>query len=330
MSYTVHEDPAIRTRIDRDMDRIVRTVQTGDPQLKALVLTGGFGRGEGTVINGEPQNDYDFVAIRRAGSSRPYPEMAQELATRIGLPIDLHPVWAPRLPWVGRSIFWYETALRGRVLFGDPNILRRIRINHESRISRGEPMRLLANRAAGLLLACEPDDRAKSIQACKALLAVVDAHLLIHGTFPPTHVERWEIHQKMAKEDRLPPRLRGLSDVLTWAYLYKTNPALAPPMDASIAWLEAATAILESVPSALRYCGAKDLDEYAQKDTWGERLHYWLRGRGDGPWMSHPSSQARVLTLQTLEAKQFPQRSPHTNVARNLEALQTLRHTTLQ
>lgn len=330
--YTIQDDDRIRQRIDADLETVCRTVRDGDPRLEALVLTGGFARGEGMVIDGEPKNDYDFVAFRRGGACRPYAKMAAELAVATGLPIDLHPVWVHRLRWLSPSIFWYETAVRGRVLWGDKGVLQRIPIQEASRIAPGESMRLLCNRAAGLLLACAPDDDAKRLQACKALLGALDAHLLVHGIFPPTHIERWRVYLILQRTGQSPRSLERIHDALDWAIQYKTQPTQAPPMDADVAWREAASAILAAVPAALDHCGVPDLDAYARQDSWPERLHYWLRGRWPqkGPWMLHPSCRVRVATLQALQAKLLPARKRPEDLPEDVGWLRGMRSATLQ
>src|SRR5687768_12529079 len=178
MPYTVRDTPAIVARVERDLKRVIDTVRSADPGLRSLVLTGGFARGEGAVLNDTPQNDYDFVAIR--GLRRPrvaYAKLQERLEAELGIHIDLAPVAAWRLRLVSRSVFWYETRHRGRVLWGE-DLLPRIRIRSHDDLDRAEALRLLVNRAAGLLLVTDsPDDHARRIQAAKGLLAAMDAHL---------------------------------------------------------------------------------------------------------------------------------------------------------
>lgn len=339
-AFTVDDTAAIRRRIQADLDTVTATVRRGDPHLRALVLTGGFARGEGTVLDGEPQNDYDFIAVRGWGPSRPYPEMAQELADRLGLPIDLAPVWSPRLRVAGRSIFWYETANRGRVLWGDETVLDRIRIRRPDEIAKGEAMRLLANRAAGLLLATDHTPHAKRIQASKALLGALDAHLLARGVFPPTHRERWEAYQALRADGDGPAELAECDEDLAWAYRFKTRPSGTPERDATDVWQRSADAVLAALPAALHIAGLDSLDDYARHDTWVERLHYWARARslGTRPWMFHPSSRVRVATLELLRQRRGGQAGREDSALHRLvrdggedvAALQILRRATLQ
>ena len=178
-AYTVRDSPEAVRRIEHDLQIVRDELQEADPALRSLILTGGFARGEGGVLDGIPQNDYDFVAVRGWGRPRTsYQELGRRLTTKLGLHIDLSTIASWRVPWVARSIFWYETATAGRTIWGE-NVLPRIPIRDARNIDAKEGLRLLTNRAAGLLLVTEkPPGRDHLIQASKALLAVADVHLL--------------------------------------------------------------------------------------------------------------------------------------------------------
>src|SRR5688500_13331781 len=90
MTYTTHDTPEVVRRIEGDIQHVLATVRAADPKLRSLVLTGGFARGEGALLEGAPQNDYDFVAVRSFGRpKRPYAEIRQRLEKDLGLHVDL-------------------------------------------------------------------------------------------------------------------------------------------------------------------------------------------------------------------------------------------------
>jgi hypothetical protein len=320
ISYTVRDTREVVARIEGDLARVQDVVRQGDPGLRSLVLTGGFARGEGAVLDGRPQNDYDFVAIR--GLRRPavpYAQMAARLEDELGLHIDLAPVVAARLPFLSPSIFWYETALRGRVLWGE-DLLGRIPIRDLGDVDPAEGLRLLVNRAAGLLLVTgSTDAHAHRIQASKGLLAALDARLLAVGEFPPSQSERWAAAERLRASDgdgRRVPRAAfgpGLDWRWTeWAFRFKVDPAAAPPCDADEAWRAARRAILDAVPTALRHAGLDNLDAYARRDRLVDRAVYLRRSAGIPQarrFASHPTGHVRVATLRLLEA------SPEASVA---------------
>lgn len=301
MPYTVRDTPEIIARIEADLATVARVTRAGDPALRALVLTGGFARGEGAVMDGDPQNDYDLVAVRGLGRPRvPYATMQQELEGRLGLHIDLAPLPAWRLRWLPPSIFWYETALRGRTLWGE-EMVQRMPVRNSDAILPTEGLRLLVNRAAGLLLATgHHDAHAVRIQCAKALLAAFDARMLAHGTFAPSQTERWRLYQEGAI-----PRLAKDDQVWTeWAYCFKVDPQNAPRRDADAAWLAARRALLEAVPTALRHAGFASMQDYARHDGVLDRLVYRQRRsalKGAKP-LRNPTGRVRLATLALLEA----------------------------
>jgi predicted nucleotidyltransferase len=309
MAYTVRDTPDVVRRIDGDLARVVAAVRAADPRLRSLVLTGGFARGEGTVLRGAPQNDYDFVAIR--STSRPSPAYARlqgELEAELGLHIDLAPIAAWRLPFVARSIFWYETAVRGRVLWGD-NLLGRIGVRGPAQLDRAEGLRLLVNRSAGLLLVTpSPDAHAHRIQAAKALLAAMDATLLAAGAFAPTQVERWQALERLREEGREPRTLAPHRRWLAWAFAFKVDPATAPPADHREAWSAARKAVLQAVPVALAHAGLSSLQQYARRDGLVDRAVFLQRSAAlpeARRLAAHPTARLRVATLRLLAS------SPH-------------------
>jgi hypothetical protein len=342
--YTVRDEPEVVARIEADLRRVVERVTQGDPHLRSLVLTGGFGRGEGAVLAGQPQNDYDFVAFRRSG--RPdddYGEMRAELEAELGLHVDLAPVPLWRLPWVPRSIFWYETALRGRTLWGR-ELLERVPVREPGSIHRAEGLRLLVNRAAGLLLATlEPEEHLFRIQAAKGLLAAFDAHLLARGLFPPSQRERWA-HVHALKEAPLPASSAMAWDWLDWAFRFKVDPERAPHRPGLAAWRSARRAILDAVPVALAHARLDSLESYAASDGWVDRMFYAQRAPavpGAPRFHRHPTGAVRLATIRMLEdaeeavvplaaAERHMGRIVRLNGGHPLQVLAALRGATLQ
>ncbi len=305
-AYTIDDTPAVVARIERELSHIVDVVKRADPHLDSLVLTGGFARGEGATLDGAPQNDYDLIAIRSFGRpKRPYPHVKQELEATLGMHIDLATVAKWRLGWVAPSIFWYETALRGRILAG-PDRLAKIPIQEAGRIDPKEGLRLLVNRSAGLLFATEStDDNEWRLQAAKALLAALDAWMLTTGTFAPSHRERWTHASALHRQGALPPDVLAHWPWLQWAYQSKVDPAHAAPRDPKDAWRAAAQAIHTTLPHALRHAGLESIEEYGRVGSLVERFRYFLAAGhvpGADRLAPHPTGSVRVATLRLLKA----------------------------
>lgn len=195
-AFTERDTPALRARIERALARIALVTRGSDPHLRALVLTGGFSRGEGTARDGAPVNDYDLVAIRdHPGGDALYARLGAQVSDELAFPVDLLPVWIERLPFVGRKIFWLDLRLGGRVIAGEKAALARVRPIQPERIEHAEIARLLGNRAAGMILSLpgqgeRVDVGQRDLQATKAVLAAMDAELLSHGRYAPRVRER--------------------------------------------------------------------------------------------------------------------------------------------
>lgn len=196
-AFTERDTPALRARIEADLTHIARRIHAADPHASAVILTGGFSRGEGTAIDHNPVNDYDLVVVRkRPNGDRLHHNLATRLAHELGIPVDLLPIWRHRLPHVGRKLFWLDVRHGARVLTGDPRTLHAIPPIHH--VDPPEIARLLGNRAAGMLLSIPtstepPNERQRDLQATKAILAAMDASLLARGRYAPRMRERLEL-----------------------------------------------------------------------------------------------------------------------------------------
>ncbi|MHB8633183.1 MAG: hypothetical protein ACYDBQ_04330 [Thermoplasmatota archaeon] len=302
--YTVRDDPEVVGRVEADLAHVVGEVRALDRGVQSIVLTGGFARGEGAFLGGRPQNDYDLVALRRPRWRPDYGPLVQRLEGRLGLHIDLAPVASWRLPWVSRSLFWYETALQGRVLWGE-NLLGRIPIRDAAHIDSSEGMRLLVNRSAGLLLALPAPPHEVRLQAAKGLLAACDALLLAGGAFAPTQRARWSLLEGMRAKGSMAVKVDpGLWSWAQWAVAWKLDPERNSAVDAKAAWQAARSLILLALPAALRKAGLESLDAYGRRDGIADHVVHWQRARRYGvePLRWHPTGRVRVETLRLLKA----------------------------
>ena len=184
--------------------------------LVALVLGGGYGRGEGAVVHGSggerPYNDLDLIVIvnRRPGVARLLAPVSRRHEHALGIAVDFSRAltvgdveqWEHRLRW-------HELYHGHRVLSGEPGIV----VDHAPReiaspVPLREASRLLVNRGAGLVwarrvvsgLAPAPDRDFVRRNAYKALLAVGDAYLIAAGVLAPRHAGRQELLHSLTSQ----------------------------------------------------------------------------------------------------------------------------------
>ncbi|MFA5861102.1 MAG: hypothetical protein WDA16_05345 [Candidatus Thermoplasmatota archaeon] len=286
--YTEHDTPESRARIGHDLETIIEHARDGDPAMVALVLTGGFSRGEGTLRDGAPVNDYDLIAVRsRPGGPAAYARLGHALTERIGLEVDIMPIWRARLPHVAPKLFWLDVLLGARVLWGDTSVLQRLPHFTARDVPPREAARLLGNRAAGLLLALpgpnQPIDvRLADLQATKAALAAMDATLLAEGNYAA------RLRERLAISSSHPDHA-----IFARAVQWKTGGS-HPPLGAAW-WHAAAGALLRAVDQTNARMAPDSLPERG--------YHAWRAMR----LRAHPSRRVREASWTLLGSSRFPE-----------------------
>lgn len=204
--YSIRGSAAFETRLDNDFERVICTLMDADLDsvCLALVLIGGYGRGEGTpYIVGdrqEPFNDYDFVVVSLPMNRRRRDEvqarlrlLEQKLTQELGLPVDLQLYPANALPCAEFSLLNYEMKHGHRVVWGDRRVLAAMPAYPHDRIPLSEGTRLLLNRGKLLLDVRRALRSGRELSAeerlrfakflFKAQLAFGDCALLISGAY---------------------------------------------------------------------------------------------------------------------------------------------------
>ena len=215
--YTVYGDDAFDRKIDSLLEivtgRVLDTV--GRKNLAALVLGGGYGRGEGGVLlnsNGEMSlyNDFDLFVItndisrlRQRRIKRALLALSPELSRTAGIDVDFSP--AKNISDLKSSEFtmmWQELKRGHIVVYGPDNILDQLPAFDLNNMPHEELAKLMLNRATGLLLAgqrlgkshLEDDDidfTARNIW--KAVMACGDSYLAMHHTYSYSYKRRSEL-----------------------------------------------------------------------------------------------------------------------------------------
>lgn len=168
--------------------------------LIALVLGGGFGRGDGCVVfsNGRemPYNDVDLFLITttpflRHGKATA--ELAHKYEHILGVAVDFSRPQTLRMiaQWPA-TLMWQELALGHRVLYGDADVLLNSVPNCVLQpLPAIEAGRLLLNRGAGVAwaqlvalgLAPQPDPTFVARNYFKCAMAIPDALLIAQGRY---------------------------------------------------------------------------------------------------------------------------------------------------
>lgn len=200
-SYAYHGSEAFNQWMDGILQTFTRDVEAamGD-NLVALILGGGYGRGEGGVeiLDGKelPYNDLDFTLAVRDTASVPHAELdriSKEYAKQLKIHVDFsRPLTIAAIqnwpPW----LMWYDL-LNGHIILSGPQDV--LTANAPDSVKAPPPpieaLRLLLNRGAGLLWAMrvarhvepEPDRGFVVRNYYKLILALGDALLIAHERF---------------------------------------------------------------------------------------------------------------------------------------------------
>ncbi len=189
-------------------------------RLQAVLLGGGYGRGEGGVLRtsgGErPYNDLEFYVCLRGNRHLntwryhlPLEVLGELLAPMAGVDIEFKIISLAELRHGGVSMFSYDLVMGHRWLLGHGGLIfglahHRIAENFPA----AEGTRLLMNRCTGLLLAQERLGRGEFTAAdadfvrrniAKAELAFGDAVLAAHGQY------HWSVRERHRRLLRLVP-----------------------------------------------------------------------------------------------------------------------------
>ena len=218
MHFTTHHDLAIDAKVQSDLDAIKQGVLSvmGD-EVGSILLTGGFGRGEGSVevTDGRVRviNDYDILVTPRTKSRWGYArlyrrfhrrlaELAEALAQRLEMKqVDL--VLKPASYFTGNDglkIGNYEVQHGHYLLFGEEDPCQHMPAWRAEDIPLFEGTWLFRNRGLGLLIAGRyfigqpslPEANRENfvIECNKAQLAMGDSLLLLKRSYHHLYSER--------------------------------------------------------------------------------------------------------------------------------------------
>jgi len=211
--YTIRNEKKVDDRISKDMKILLEFVLTvvGKENISSLILVGGFGRGEGSVIVKNkamtPLNDYDLLLVVKKPLTKRLKQKIKSVSKKLAKQfkidfVDIDIVTYNDLDRFDQiSIANYEILNKNIVIFGEP--LRNKKINPK-KIPLFEVTRLMLNRAGGMLMAKlvledYKDNRDVKrfvyIQCMKAILALGDAYLLLNKKYDSSYEQRMGVIQ---------------------------------------------------------------------------------------------------------------------------------------
>ena len=261
-------------RLERTIAEDVRMISAaavnavGADNLAAVILGGGYGRGEGAVLREggveSVYNDYDFFVVTPTASRRRNARIAgilretgKRLEPDVGVHVDFgRPLPQSRLPWLPYELMMMELKMGHAVLHGPSDILAAMPGYDPQRVPLVEGTRLLMNRSVGLIQArmllaerraLTDDEREFAMRnTYKALMAAGDAVLFVNESYSPSYARRLRIFDGLSLKGV--PRGEQLRDRYHDAIEFKLRPSHALPSGKDLgAWIEDNIALFGNV-----------------------------------------------------------------------------------
>jgi hypothetical protein len=227
LRFTIDGSDLLENRLAKTCEQVLARIRkiVPDDKLEALLLGGGYGRGQGGVLKtewgDEPYNDLEFYVCLRGsrflnekkfGSALHH--MAEELTPAAGLEVEFKITSVQDLQGSTTTMFFYDLVTGHRLLWGSRNIFEQCdHLRDPERIPLAEATRLLMNRCSGLLYA-EERLRRETFGAAeadfvgrnhaKAELAFGDVLLTVHGQYHWNCRERHQRLLKLAPKEPIP------------------------------------------------------------------------------------------------------------------------------
>ena len=261
------------------LDIIVDKIKDSVSGLKAIVLSGGFGRGEGAVdfVGNKPRliNDFDIYLITKKQISDDFlEELGKECSKLIGkggleypespnlefdfstfFNVDLRCIKYSRLKHLPPTVRYFELKRSTKILYGE-NIYDQIPEIQAEELPVSEGLRLLSNRMVSMSISMKqeyfkknPKNDEKGIlnyYISKAYLSCCESLLLLAGKFAPTYIGRNKTFSKIYEKEfpELHKRFPELAKKVDFATNYKLKPSIGK-MNYKKEWFIARNHVLE-------------------------------------------------------------------------------------
>jgi len=215
--FSQFDNPRISEKILTDLSTIVRMARAEIPEIKDIILTGGFGRGEGSVLYDDsliqPVNDYDFVITSLTPLEfKLLKSLSEKMAKTVGIRfVDLINYPNSEIKSLSYTMFNYDLKYGGTVIFGDPHILEKIPEMDPAKMPLSEGKDLLFNRLICMIECFNYDffTRAPSVeekfflvnQCNKVILACCDTQLILAEKYHHSYREKEKRFQALCPSE---------------------------------------------------------------------------------------------------------------------------------
>jgi len=206
-----YDNKKVQNRIESDLKIITKIILKYHSDVDSLILAGGFGRGEGSVlISGkdiQPINDYDIYVIVKNSSNKINLEKLRKLILeKVSIrQVDLELIKKKKLPHLKPTMSNYDLKYASHIFYGNVNILKTIPSINPKKLSLREGRTPLLLYLIALLQSYPGEKNALISsndkfwiyqQISKSILGWSAALLILEGKYHSSYVERERIFRE--------------------------------------------------------------------------------------------------------------------------------------
>jgi hypothetical protein len=276
--YTAHGNKTIETIIDGHVKTIISAIRKTNLGVKSIMLAGGFGRDEGSIIQMGPgvylpANDYDIYVVTDSRISHEiHRELASSLEETLGIRVDIKFINIGRIRDLVPDLFVFELKTASRVLWGRD--FRDLIPMRKEQIPLSSGLNTLFIETLGLIERFQPDYFGKVIPkqiaprlgyvCSKVFVEICTALSLLGGFYEPSFARRADSFQNYYP--RIFPELRQVLTDLPARVTFHTNMKLYSlefaPSNLVELWVDARHALL----CTIAYFSSRVLGEPFDRD----------------------------------------------------------------
>ena len=262
--FTLYGGEAVERKISALVAEAGKVIADTLPseRIRALVLIGGYGRGEGGVEGRgdqeSPHNNLDFLLILNEDASSTPDRIKERLNNKLhrlgrfhGIGMDLGIVTTGYLKHASCLVMWHDMRFGHKTILGDPDFVPSLTQFTPERIDASDIRNLLVNRGTLLLInqmlleaGQLSDEGARTIvrHAMKAIIGYGDALLFSKGAYHWSYAEK---QTRMASHVEIPAAFRALYNE---AIEFRFRPDYAPYLSLDLGqWMRTLITVLEPV-----------------------------------------------------------------------------------
>jgi len=256
--YTVLDNKEVDDHVNKDLQHIVERIRQVS-SAREIILGGGFGRGEGSVIIEQneirPVNDYDLFVIVPDDDNNDFRSLGKIIAPEIKIRLlDIIPVKDSVLSTLPSTQFYYDMKYGGRHLWGE-NLLETVPMYKEGHIDHDAGRTILINRLICAIEAFSEDFESRSIleeeefflinQTGKVVSSCIEAQLIFKNKYHHSIRERQKIFESLF------PGKERLIKLNRRATEFKLRPSRSPGFDGVVYWKEAISEYIKVMSDCL-------------------------------------------------------------------------------